>query len=60
MGLRVEVVPNPDPLLVASGEAVASSDSVVLDGCGPWFNLAREVIGATVEGAFLVDLGDSP
>lgn len=56
----VEVVPNPDPLLIASGEVVASSDSVVLDGSGAWFNLAREAIGAGVAGAFVVALGDGP
>ena len=55
---RVEVVPNPDPLLIASEEAVASSDSVILDGCGAWFNLAREVIGAMVVPVFLIDLAD--
>lgn len=53
---RVEVVTNPDPVLIASGDVVASSDSVVLDGCGAWFNLAREVIGAVTPGAFVVEL----
>jgi hypothetical protein len=37
---------------------VASSDSVVIDGAGAWFNLAREVVGAGVPGAFVVDLTD--
>lgn len=56
----VEVVPDPDPVLIASGGVVASSDSVVLDGCGAWFNLAREVIVPGIAGSFLVDLGDNP
>ena len=55
---RVEVVTNPDPVLIASGDVIASSDSVVMDGAGAWFNLAREVIGANVAGAFVVDLAD--
>jgi hypothetical protein len=54
----VEVVPNPDPLLIASPALIASSDSAVLDGCGPWFNLAREVIEASVPGAFVVVLSE--
>jgi hypothetical protein len=54
---RVELSPNPDHVLVSAGRAsqstpgetgqsivVASADSVVLDRCGPWFNLARETV----------------
>jgi hypothetical protein len=54
----VEVVPNPDPLLIAAPAAIASSDSVVLDGCGPWLNLAREVIEANAREVFFVVLSD--
>src|SRR5687767_5998774 len=39
---RVEVVQNPDADLIrAAGEVVATADSVILDGCERWFNLAR-------------------
>ena len=53
---RVEVVMNPDPVLAASAEVVASADSVILDRCGRWLNLARRVVETRVPGATLVDL----
>jgi hypothetical protein len=52
----VEVVFDPDKVLIAAKEdIVVTADSVVLDGCGAWFNLAREVV-ATMEGVWLVKL----
>jgi hypothetical protein len=57
---RVEVVPDPDPLLMARVDVVASADSAILDSCGSWFNLARSVVEAAVPGAFVVDLGVPP
>jgi hypothetical protein len=53
---RVEVVNDPDPVLAASEAVVASADSVVLDRCGRWLNLARLVVAEKVPGAKLVDL----
>ena len=57
---RVEVVQNPDAELIQAGKAgagvVATADSAVLDRCGPWLNLAREVVAARVPTAYLVDL----
>lgn len=52
---RVEVVPNPDRVLMGTEEVVASADSVVLDGCVRWFNLARRVV-EKVEGAWVVEM----
>jgi hypothetical protein len=52
----VQIVPNPDPVLAKSNEIVASADSVVLDGCARWTNLAREVATRHVPGAGVVDL----
>lgn len=40
----VELVPDPDPILTASSDVVCSADSMILDGCARWFNLAREVL----------------
>ena len=40
----VQLVPDPDPLLAASDQVVATADSVILDRCRAWFNLARETI----------------
>ncbi|MGA2034768.1 MAG: DUF434 domain-containing protein [Thermoguttaceae bacterium] len=56
---QVELVADPDRLLTAAqpaGAVVASADSVVLDRCGPWFNLARETIVRHVADARVVDL----
>ncbi|WP_165071166.1 DUF434 domain-containing protein [Paludisphaera rhizosphaerae] len=51
-----EVVPDPDPILMLPGPAVATADSGVLDRCGPWLNLARLLVEAAVPEAFVVDL----
>ena len=53
---QVELVDNPDPLLAQTDAVVASADSVVLDRCRRWFNLARTVIEQSVSHFFLVDL----
>jgi hypothetical protein len=54
---RVDVVPNPDPVLAACSDAiVATADSVILDRCGPWANLAREVVTRRVPHAHVVNL----
>lgn len=52
----VELVFNPDPLLIASPEIVATADSVILDRCARWFSLARWVVEREIPGAFAVDL----
>lgn len=41
---EAELVNDPDPILSQSGEVVVSADSVVLDRCRRWLNLARLVI----------------
>jgi len=53
---HVELVNNPDDVLIGSTAVVASSDSVILDRCGHWFNLAREVIERRIPGAQIVSL----
>jgi hypothetical protein len=52
----VHVVPNPDAVLSATSDVVATADSVILDRCPRWFALAREVVAASAPGARLVDL----
>jgi hypothetical protein len=56
---RVELVPDPDPLLSAATDLVVSADSVILDRCGPWLNLARHVVETHLPAARLVDLTDA-
>ncbi len=53
---RVELVASPDRELIASAAIVATADSGVLDRCGRWFNLACEVVRASVPEAWVVDL----
>ena len=54
----IELVQNPDAVLIASDRIIASSDSVVLDGCARWFNLAAAVIQRRVPNAWIVDLAE--
>ncbi len=43
---EVELVPDPDPILSQAQEIIATADSVILDRCQSWLNLARETIAA--------------
>ena len=52
----VEVVADPDPLLILPGDPVATADSGILDRAGPAVNLARALVEAAVPAAFVVDL----
>ena len=56
---RVEIVANPDALLIESADPIASADSVILDGCQRWFNLARRIVTAKAPSANVVDLSDA-
>jgi hypothetical protein len=53
---NVELLLSPDAKLTKTDLIVASSDSVVLDGCKRWVNLARVIIEAKLPIARLVDL----
>jgi hypothetical protein len=52
----VELIQNPDKALIAGDLPVVTSDSVVLEGCRAWTNLARHIIDTHVSGAWVVDL----
>jgi len=55
----VQIVPNPDATLIEAGRAgaiIASADSVILDRCGRWVNLAREIVTCHVPSAWVIDL----
>ena len=54
----VELPFDPDPLLADSDEIIATADSVVLDRCHGWFNLARETIERHVPSAWIIDFTD--
>ena len=53
---RVEVMADPDAVLGQSDQIVATADSVILDRCGEWFNLARETIARCVPQADVLEL----
>lgn len=53
---EVELVYNPDKMLIESPAIVASSDSAILDRCGRWVNLARHTIERHVPTARIIDL----
>lgn len=40
----IALEPHVDGELRRSPRVVVSSDAIVLDGCGPWLNLARAII----------------
>lgn len=52
----IELVDNPDAVLVTLDVPVVSSDAWVLDSCGSWLNLAAEIIEAHVAAAWTIDL----
>jgi hypothetical protein len=53
---QVELVTSPDAVLIKTDMIVATSDSVILDGCRSWVNLARAIIEEKVPEVRLVDL----
>lgn len=53
---EIELLTSPDAKLIKTDLTVASSDSVVLDGCKSWVNLARAIIEGKLPKARLVDL----
>lgn len=52
----VDLTSRTDKLLEESPHVVATADSAILDACGRWCNLAREVVGTSVPGAWVLDL----
>jgi hypothetical protein len=53
---QVELAMNPDALLAESSEIVVTADSVILDRCRSWCNLARVVIARHIRQAWIIDL----
>jgi len=56
---QVELLLSPDAELKKTDLVVASSDSVVLDGCKSWVNLATEIIKKKLPSARVIDLAAS-
>ena len=53
---NIKLVNSPDKMLIDYPGVVVSTDSVVLDGCGSWTNLAATMIDGRVRSAWLIDL----
>jgi hypothetical protein len=56
---EVELVADPDRILAAASQPVATADSAILDRCDAWVNLAREVVSVCAPQARLVDLANA-
>jgi len=54
--MTVELVFNPDRVLWESRQVIATSDGVVLDRCGQWVNLTRQILIERIPQARVVDL----
>ncbi len=57
---RVELVYSPDAVLANATDVIATADSVILDKCTRWCNLARAVLEATAPPANLLDFTQDP
>ena len=53
---EVELMLSPDAELIKTDLIVASSDSVILDGCRRWVNLAMEIVKQKLSSAWIIDL----
>ena len=53
---NIELSINPDYELIRKEDIIISSDSVVLDGCRNWINLAGEIIKRQIENSWIIDL----
>ena len=53
---EVELLLSPDAELIKTDLIIASSDSVVLDGCNSWVNLATKIIKHRLQSATVIDL----
>ncbi len=55
---RIKLLPSPDAELKKTDLIAASSDSVVLDDCKTWTNLAAEIIAGQLPSTNIIDLSD--
>jgi hypothetical protein len=55
-GWEIQLVTSPDAVLIKTDLTVVSSDSVILDGCKTWVNLAADIIETKLSQTPIVDL----
>lgn len=53
---KVDLVYNPDKILIAASEVIVSSDSIILNQAERWFNLGRKVVDRYVPDAHIIRL----
>jgi hypothetical protein len=53
---EIELLLSPDAELKKTDLVVASSDSIILDGCRRWVNLATQIIEQKLPSAWIIDL----
>jgi hypothetical protein len=53
---EIKLLISPDAELLKTDRIVVSSDSVVLDGCDKWVNLAKTIIEQKLKEAQIIDL----
>jgi hypothetical protein len=53
---NIELVDSPDAVLADYPGLVATSDSIILDECDRWVNLAGDVVKSRVPEAWIVEL----
>jgi hypothetical protein len=56
---EIQLVPDPDKILLQTDELVATADSGILDECGRWVNLARAAIDRWIPNVNLLELSGS-
>jgi hypothetical protein len=56
----IELVTSPDAVLIKGEKIVASSDSVILDKCRKWVDLAGEIIKKRLPETKIIDLSTQP
>lgn len=57
---NIELLDSPDRALIGYDGVAVSTDSVVLDGCQAWANVARNLIGQHIPRAWILDLCPTP
>jgi len=56
----VQLVQNPDPILAKTDEIIATADSVILDQCRQWYNLAKHTVHHHISDAYIIDISATP
>jgi len=56
---EIKLLLSPDAELIKTESIVATSDSVILDGCHNWINLIGNIIAVHIKKSWIIDLSDT-